>query len=115
MKLKTIFWDSHNIFIKPSKIQRLLSKKKLVILDTRTQFEYNAKHLKGSVLIKQQELKDEIIKHGKKLHIVVVGRGLRNELPTVSEMKKEGYHVRLIDRTLNKWDHMDMIAGKKSK
>lgn len=98
----------------PYKIEKLLSKNKLIILDTRTRIEYDEGHLKGSFLIKPHELRDEIIARGFGYHIVVVGRGLRTNLQVVSELQKEGFKVKLIDRTLDKWDKMDMIAKKKS-
>lgn len=114
MKWKTIFWDSHGIFMTPNKIQKLINKNKLIILDTRTRIEYNERHLKGSLLVKPLNLKEEIISRGSKLNVLVVGRGLRTHLQIVSELQREGYRVKLVDRTLDKWDNMNMIAKKKS-
>ena len=95
------------------KVKKLYEKKQLNILDTRTNIEYDELHFKTSKLVKPNDLIESIEKFNKKDWVVIVGRGLRTHLPTIREVKSNGYHrVKLIDTKIEDWPDKKMLIKK---
>ena len=98
--------DSHNVFIKPKKVEKLIDSNSLLIYDTRTKIEYDELHFKKSILIKPHELIETIQKQGRWDKAIIVSRGLRTNLPIIRELRKLGYErVWLIDRNIKDWEN----------
>ena len=110
---KLFFRSKNKFFIRPTKFKKLSEKKNFFIIDTRTKTEFNELAFKNSYSMNQNQVLKEFVLGSSEKIFVLVGKGLRNNIPLYRELTKRGYkNVYLIDRKIELWPYREMLRKK---
>lgn len=110
---KLFFRSKNKFFIRPSKVKKMVNKKNFFIIDTRTKTEFKELAFKNSYSMNESQVLKEFVLGSSEKVFVLVGKGLRNNVPLYRELTKRGYkNVYLIDRKIDQWPFREMLRKK---
>jgi len=84
--------ESTDFSSKMDEIRELMEQNEFVILDVRTQSEYEESHLKGAISLPYDEITEERVPDKSKLYFVYCKSGNRSKI-AYNTLKKLGYFV----------------------